>query len=144
MVQREQIAEALRAALAEEPGLAAAFLFGSVARSEATEASDVDVGLLFEESPPATFDGLRLDLQATLEQVLGRSTQIVVMNRAPVDLVHRILRDGILVNESNPSVRVRFTVKARNEYFDLLPHLQRYRRALRTSDLPGGSPEETP
>ena len=52
----------------------------------------------------------------------------MVLNRAPVDLIHRVLRDGILLKESDPSARIRFEVKARREYFDLLPILRRYRR----------------
>ena len=50
------------------------------------------------------------------------------MNKAPVDLVHRILRDGRLVFEGDHGARVAFEVKARNEYFDLLPYLREYRR----------------
>jgi hypothetical protein len=49
------------------------------------------------------------------------------MNEAPVDLVHRVLRDGILVCESDRNARVSFEVRSRNEYFDLLPYLRRYR-----------------
>jgi hypothetical protein len=54
----------------------------------------------------------------------------VVVNQAPVDLVHRILRDGRLLCEHDRSKRVAFEVDARNRYFDLLPHLQRYREAI--------------
>jgi hypothetical protein len=39
-----------------------------------------------------------------------------------------VLRDGLLVLDRDPSVRIRFEVRARNEYFDLLPFLLRYRR----------------
>jgi hypothetical protein len=45
-----------------------------------------------------------------------------------VDLAHRVLRDGLLLLERDRSARIRFEVRARNEYFDLLPHLRRYRR----------------
>jgi hypothetical protein len=45
-----------------------------------------------------------------------------------VDLVHRVLRDGVLLLERDRSARIRFEVRARNDYFDLLPHLRRYRR----------------
>lgn len=56
------------------------------------------------------------------------------MNRAPADLVHRILRDGELLIENDRSRRVRFEVARRAEYFDLLPVLERYRRrGVRTS-----------
>jgi hypothetical protein len=50
------------------------------------------------------------------------------MRRAPVDLIHRILREGRLLAERDTRERVRFEVQARNQYFDLLPHLHRYRR----------------
>jgi len=45
------------------------------------------------------------------------------LNDAPPDLVHRVLRDGRLVLESDRTARVRFEVSARNAYFDVLPTL---------------------
>jgi hypothetical protein len=51
-----------------------------------------------------------------------------VLNTAPPDLVHRVLRDGVLVLERDASARIRFEVRARNEYFDLRPRLDEYRR----------------
>jgi hypothetical protein len=50
------------------------------------------------------------------------------LNTAPVSLVHRVLRDGVLVLDRAPSARIRFEVRARNEFFDLQPILARYRR----------------
>jgi hypothetical protein len=60
---------------------------------------------------------------------------LVVLNRARVELIHRVLRDGILIHDRNPSARICFEVKARNEYFDLLPYLRQYRRATRGASL---------
>ena len=82
--------------------------------------------------PPSGFGGLSLDLEGSLESALGQRAQVVVMNNAPVDLIHCILRDGQLVFEGDHRARVAFEVKARNEYFDLLPYLERY-RAPRTA-----------
>lgn len=119
----------LRRFFAEHPGDAAAvYLFGSVARGTAREGSDVDLGVLLEEEPPRTLRGLKLDLEADLESLLNVPVQLVVLNRAPPDLVHRVLRDGKLVLDRDRSKRIRFEVKARNEYFDLQPILRRYRR----------------
>jgi hypothetical protein len=42
--------------------------------------------------------------------------------------VHRILRDGKLLLDRDPPARIRFEVKARNEFFDLEPFLRRYRQ----------------
>lgn len=107
-------------------GASAVYLFGSVARGTSRATSDVDIGVLLAR-PPSGFSGLKLDLEGSLETALGRRAQVVVMNRAPVDLIHRILRDGRLVFEGDHGARVAFEVKARNEYFDLLPFLERYR-----------------
>ncbi len=49
-------------------------VFGSVARGEATERSDVDVLVAFEQK--ATFD-LFMDLKFYLEELLGRGVDLV-------------------------------------------------------------------
>lgn len=113
---------------AQGDAIAAAYLFGSVARGTATATSDVDVAVLFTAEPPGTLAGLHLDLEAEIERAVGAPVQLVVLNRTPVDLVHRVLRDGILVLDRDPSRRIRFEVRARNAYFDLKPYVDRYRR----------------
>lgn len=112
-------------------GIAAAYLFGSFGRGTADVRSDVDVAALYSEHPPSTLDSPALALENDLERLIGRSVQVVVLNSAPVDLVHRVLRDGRLVFEGDRSARIAFEVKSRNEYFDLLPFLRRYRKLER-------------
>ncbi len=109
-------------------GAVAVYLFGSVARNEARPASDVDVGVLFASEPRATLDSPPFALEGDLEAVLGGPVQVVALNRAPADLVHRVLRDGRLVLDRDPAARIRFEVRSRNEYFDLAPIRRLYRR----------------
>ena len=118
-----------RASSMAPPEILAVYLYGSQARKTATSRSDVDLAILYAEAPPATLEGLPLDLEADLERVLGRPVEIVVLNRAPVDLIHRVLRDGVLLLDRDAPRRIRFEVKARNEFFDLQPVLARYRAA---------------
>ena len=123
------IEQALRKFFAARPaGIVAAYLFGSVARGTAGARSDVDVAVLYEAAPPATIEGLPLDLENAIHQLVARPVQVIVLNTAPVSLVHRVLRDGVLVLDRAPSTRIRFEVRARNEFFDLQPILARYRR----------------
>lgn len=126
-----EIASALREHFARRhQGLAAVWLFGSVARGTDTARSDVDVGVLYAPERPREMDRSPYDfrLENDLEEILRRPVQVVVMNGAPPDLVHRILRDGELIFEGNRSRRIRFEIQARSEYLDLLPVLQQYRR----------------
>jgi uncharacterized protein len=122
-----QLEALIGARLGADANVAAAYLFGSRARGTPHVGSDVDVGVLYRSTPPATLFGQPFELQAELSSELGLPVEIVVMNAAPVDLVHRILRDGRIIVENDRSQRIAFEVKARNEYFDLLPILQRYR-----------------
>jgi len=126
----ERIAADVCRFFADDPGDAVAvYLFGSVARGTAHAGSDVDVGVLLAEDPPRTLEGLKLDVGSDLELRLGLPVQLVVLNRAPADLVHRVLRDGKLLLDRDPSKRIRFEVGKRSEYFDLQPILRRYREA---------------
>lgn len=110
-------------------GIAAVYLFGSVARGTERPDSDVDIGVLYVQEPPRTLLGQPFDLEADLSALLGRPVQIVVLNRAPVDLIHRVLRDGIIILEPDVSRRIAFEVRSRNMYWDLKPILDEYRKA---------------
>jgi len=112
----------------DKPGIAAVYLFGSVAKGTAHAESDVDIGVLYQTPPALSLMAQPFTEEAELTEQLARPVQVVVMNQAPADLVHRILRDGILVVEHDKSRRIAFEVRSRNEYFDLLPMLSEYRK----------------
>ncbi len=128
-MDRAAIIDALRARFAERgPSIVCAYLFGSVARGQARATSDVDVGVLLPDPPAATLDSPAADIAGDLERALGAPVDLVMLNNASPDLVHRVLRDGVLVHESDRSARIRFETRLRNEYFDVLPYLNEYRR----------------
>jgi hypothetical protein len=119
----------LRAFFEADPrGAIAVYLFGSVARGEATADSDVDVGILFAVDPPATLDTPQLALEGQLERLLRVPVQAIALNRASADLVHRVLRDGRLVLDHDRAARIRFEIRSRNQYFDMAEVRRRYRR----------------
>lgn len=126
---RTPICDVVAATLAEETGIVAVWVFGSVAKGRARPDSDVDVGVLFEKRPAPVLGGVVDALRRKLDHALGREIDLIVLDDAPADLVHRVLRDGVLVIENDRSRRIAFEVQKRNEYFDLLPILRRYRKA---------------
>ncbi len=107
----------------------AAYLFGSFAPGRSGPASDVDIALLNQADERSTLEG-RFGLEGELEALLRRPVQVTILNRAPPDLVHRVLRDGVLLLDRDPGARIRFEVAARNAFFDLQPILRRYRQRV--------------
>ncbi len=135
-MNRQQIEDrAMEVLTTAGPDLVAAYLYGSVARDTATASSDIDIGILLQTTPPGRLQDLRSNLEALLENSLGRRVQVVILNLAPTDLVHRVLRDGRVLVDRDRGARIRFEVRTRNEYFDLMPTLNRYRRR-ETAALP--------
>lgn len=130
MMDAGAVEDALREFFARDPhGAAAVYLFGSVARGEARGDSDVDVGVLFDETPPPTLDSMPFRLDGELEELLRTEVDVVSLNTAGADLRYRVIRDGRIILDRDRSRRLRFEVDTRNEYWDLLPILRRIRRA---------------
>lgn len=109
------------------PRLVAAYLFGSRARGDATAHSDLDIAVWLDQRP-TTLLTYPFEVPGELERALGVQVDLVVLNGAPSDLVHRVLRDGDLLVERDRSARIRFEVRSRNDYFDMLPLRNAYRR----------------
>jgi uncharacterized protein len=126
---RDQLSGLMTPVLATaQPAVVAAYIFGSFGRGTEAAHSDVDLGIWLREDPPRTLEGLCLDLADRLQAVISRRVDLVVLNRAPLDLIHRVLRDGVLIFESDRSMRIACEVRARREYLDMLPYLREYRR----------------
>ena len=126
-MQPGDITDQVRAAIESLDGIAAVYLFGSMARGTAGKHSDVDVGVLYDVQPGSTLDAGPFDLEGDLERRLARRVQLVVLNSTPADLRIRVLREGRLLGDRHRSARIRFEVNTRNEFFDLEPTLRRYR-----------------
>lgn len=95
-------------------GILAVYVFGSEGRGEAGPDSDVDVAILLGHRPESTLAAQPYPLADELSGLLARRVDLVVLDSAPPDLVHRVLRDGILVLDRDRSARLRFEVAARN------------------------------
>lgn len=128
--EQRRILALARQVLEAEPRLLVAYLFGSFGRGTASADSDLDVAVLFPERLERRLGGPLDSLRDAVERACRRPCDLVDARAVPADLVHRILRDGILLVERDRAARVAFEVQRRNEYFDLLPILREYRRGL--------------
>jgi len=120
---RARIEQRVSAALAEMPGLVAAWGFGSFFRGEPFR--DLDVAVLLEPSVRSDprFAGR---LAAHLERLTGRprlAVDLKLLDLAPVRFQHAVLRDGRLLCCRDDTTRVRFEAESLGRYLDYQPVL---------------------
>jgi predicted nucleotidyltransferase len=112
--------EALREVLLADDRIAYALLFGSTARGNTTQFSDVDVAIGLRSG--VTFDLHDIGgLISELEQAVKRDVDIVILNEAPPGLAYRVFRDGRLLVEKDRRARVEGQARAMLEYLDFEP-----------------------
>jgi hypothetical protein len=123
--------KAAAAYLAGQPGVVAAYLFGSVAEGRADRLSDVDMAVLFDRELEAEeMVERQLGFMTDLEEYTQAQVQVVALNQAPPLLAYQVVRHGILLYERNRDERIDFEVRTRKIYFDLKPRLDFHTRAL--------------
>ncbi|MBI3272668.1 MAG: nucleotidyltransferase domain-containing protein [Planctomycetes bacterium] len=108
---REDLAVRARSILELFPEIAAVYLFGSVARGDATPASDVDLGLVFRRRGDTALDHHRLlgDLASRLEALAPRRPiDLVVLESQGPLFCHRVLLEGALIYEADRDRRCDF------------------------------------
>ncbi|SHF18891.1 Predicted nucleotidyltransferase [Desulfacinum infernum DSM 9756] len=120
----DRIAEAVRPLAERTPEVTAVYVFGSTATGRATDKSDVDLAVLLHPDPGPAFDLLGFGVEA--EKVLGKSVDVVVLNRAGEHLKYLVRRDGILIYDRDPQARRRFDRWSRKAYQDFLHYHRRY------------------
>ena len=96
-IGHQRLVESLRPRLRARPEILEAYLFGSQGRRGAQPHSDVDVAVYVD--PDRLVDslfGYAAELTAELVALLqSNDVDVVVLNRAPPLLYHRVLRDGL-------------------------------------------------
>jgi hypothetical protein len=98
-------------------GACFAFLHGSRAAGTARTDSDVDIAAWWPGSAPQRFE---IDLPTGVD--------LLVLNRAPLELAGRVAASGELVLDEDPVARVRWLATTRKIYSDEQPRLQRAHR----------------
>ena len=91
------------------------FLFGSFAKGLHTNASDIDIAIMFEKIPG--FYEL-IDIQEKLSTHVGKEVDVTILNTASPVLKMQVLKYGILIKKDT-STYIDFYVTTVNEYDDL-------------------------
>ncbi len=115
-----QLVETLKDFMARQPEVRLAYLFGSHGRGTANALSDVDLAILLDERLSLAEQGqAHVRLMGDLMGLLHRDdVDLVILNRAPLLLRHRVLRDGNLVFAADDQERARFAADTLQRYLD--------------------------
>lgn len=114
----------------EDAGVAVAWLFGSRARGDDRPDSDADVALLLcpDADPPDLYTQAGL-AEAFREPLGAGAVDIVLLDRAPLDLRARVVQEGRVLWSRDEPLRVAFTVQTQSYWEDVRPALEEMNRA---------------
>lgn len=110
----------------------AAYIYGSVARGQEREESDIDLGLLLRDD--FVPDGLypaRLAEEIARGCGLRQEVDIRTLNGMPLTFLHQVLRHGVLVFTRDDRRRAEFETRVYDMYLDYKPHFDQFNEVRR-------------
>ena len=122
-------------ALAPRTEVLEAYLYGSQATGRAQPHSDIDIAVYVDEGRAVgSHYGYAAELTAHLMSALGTNEiDVVVLNRAPPLLYHRVLRDGRRILARDLRATTTREGYALSRYCDFLPQLAKIESARRAA-----------
>jgi uncharacterized protein len=109
------------------------YLFGSQAEGSPGPKSDYDFAVLLDRDR----DDRQLQAELAHELAIALKTElvdVVVLNRAPVELAYAVIANGRLLYERDVATRVEYEAKVLGLYGDYLPVLRQQREDLLQGD----------
>ncbi|PSG98901.1 MAG: hypothetical protein BRC29_02110 [Nanohaloarchaea archaeon SW_7_43_1] len=103
--------------------IVAVYLYGSFAKGESDEKSDLDIGVLFED-----YEGLEqvVDLEEALEPCFDKEIDLRPLNVDDIVFKKEVVKTGELVFELKRDKRCKFEESVMRKYLDMKPYIQRY------------------
>ncbi len=118
----EDVIPVLRAA-----GARFAMVFGSQARGDAREGSDVDIAAYFGSDAPQAFDVL-----------VPSGVDLLVLDGAPLELSGRVAMEGTVLFEDDREARIEWVARTRKIYSDERYRFERSHREFAEAVLARG------
>ena len=132
-MDNSDLEQLLSRALAQRDEVLEAYLFGSRASGRAQAHSDIDVAVFVDEHAVRRQDyGDAAQLTTHLMAALGSNeVDVVLLNRAPPLLYHRVLRDGRRIFSRDLRATTTREGYALSRYCDFVPQLAKMAAARR-------------
>jgi len=128
---RETISKKVNSTFLRYGEVVVAYLFGSRARGDFIEGSDMDFAILLSRSFEDPYDFVRLIGElATALKVGDEKINLVTLNDADLELAYKVISEGSVIFERDVEKRVDFEVRVLKSYLDFKPVLNQMRRSL--------------
>ncbi len=118
--------------LSKRPDILFAYLFGSKVKGYANERSDWDITVYFNTSIKQNDRWPEFELEAEISRIVGGTVQVTVLN-GPLSPVFgfEIIKDGVLLLDRVPNLRIDFENRTLRQYHDWQYFLNRQIKAER-------------
>ena len=136
-LDNSELEQQISGALVQRDEVLEAYLFGSRASGRAQAHSDLDIAVFVDERAlPRQDYGYAAQLTTYLMAVLGSNEiDVVVLNRAPPLLYHRVLRDGRRILARDLRATTTREGYALSRYCDFVPQLAKMAAARRNAAI---------
>lgn len=126
-ISLDRLTDVLQDVLADVPELAAVYAYGSRAGGHPLPLSDLDLTVVLRDDPRDRDPLFAERLSARIASALRTPVEIDVhvAEDLPLPVRGRVVTEGRLLFQSDPSRRVAFETATRRLYFDFLPFLER-------------------
>ncbi len=122
--------------LADVPGISLVYLFGSRVSGRIGPMSDYDAAIFVDIEQDSL--SIQTRFQYEVSKLLGTErVDIVILNRAPIELAYAVIAHGKLLYQRDLGTRVEFEAQVLGKYFDYLPVLQYFQKHTLQGDSDG-------
>lgn len=124
--------KAITEILSKRSDILFAYLFGSKVKGYANQRSDWDIAIYFNKSIKQNGRWPEFELEAEMSRTVGAIVQVTVLN-APLSPVFgfEIIKDGVLLLDRVPNLRIDFENRTLRHYHDWQYFLNRQMEAER-------------
>ncbi len=126
----DDITDRLRAVFAAHPAVRAAYVFGSVAAGQEWERSDLDLGIVVDDTEWTSSDKVPM-ITDCMDAARRDWIDLVVLNDAPLVLQFEAVRPNVLLYAAADFDHGTFYSTVLRKYWDFKPHLRRQRKAYK-------------
>lgn len=128
----EEVLQQVQFTLKNEEDILVGYLYGSFARGNATERSDIDIGILISEdfeTEPLYESKISLKIEKNITS--SREVEVRVLNEQPLRFLHQVLKHGKMFYCKDEKTRIRFETRVYDEYIDFKPFMKEYNEMRR-------------